>query len=131
MSPEQKAAFMARIRGEEAMGVVNRITHVIAVASGKGGVGKSSVAALLAIALGRDGFRVGILDADITGPSIPKIFGVSHTWQLPHGEGGRGVDLQCPQCDSRNIHREDKASNGGRHGRHQHATAGDSEKSES
>jgi Mrp family chromosome partitioning ATPase len=44
--------------------------------SGKGGVGKSSVAALLAVALRREGKRVGVLDADITGPSIPKMFGL-------------------------------------------------------
>ncbi|MGB9805112.1 Mrp/NBP35 family ATP-binding protein, partial [Desulfofundulus sp.] len=52
------------------------IKQVIAVMSGKGGVGKSSVSSLLAIALARRGRRVGILDADITGPSIPKLFGL-------------------------------------------------------
>jgi len=52
------------------------IHNIIAVASGKGGVGKSSVAALLAVELVRRGFKVGILDADITGPSIPKLFGL-------------------------------------------------------
>ncbi|MCS5694745.1 Mrp/NBP35 family ATP-binding protein [Desulfofundulus thermocisternus] len=52
------------------------IKRVVAVVSGKGGVGKSSVSALLAVALARRGNRVGILDADITGPSIPKLFGV-------------------------------------------------------
>ena len=57
---------------------VNEIENVIAVMSGKGGVGKSLVAALLGIALARDGKEVGILDADITGPSIPKMFGLSH-----------------------------------------------------
>ena len=46
--------------------------------SGKGGVGKSSVAGLLAAALRREGFEVGVLDADITGPSIPKMFGIHH-----------------------------------------------------
>ncbi len=53
------------------------IKKVIAVGSGKGGVGKSSIASLLAVALAKDGNKVGILDADITGPSIPKLMGVS------------------------------------------------------
>jgi len=56
---------------------VNDVSHVIAVMSGKGGVGKSLVAALLSIALARQGKEIGILDADITGPSIPKMFGMS------------------------------------------------------
>jgi Mrp family chromosome partitioning ATPase/NifU-like protein involved in Fe-S cluster formation len=54
----------------------NHIQHVIAVMSGKGGVGKSFVTGLLACSLAREGYAVGILDADITGPSIPLIFGV-------------------------------------------------------
>ena len=52
------------------------IKHVIAVMSGKGGVGKSLVAGLLAVGLKRRGFNVGVLDGDITGPSIPRMFGV-------------------------------------------------------
>jgi hydrogenase maturation protease len=56
---------------------VNDIGYVIAVMSGKGGVGKSLVSALLSIALARQGKEVGILDADVTGPSIPKMFGLS------------------------------------------------------
>jgi len=55
---------------------MNRIKHVIAVMSGKGGVGKSTVTALLAAAIRKKGLKVGILDADITGPSIPKLFGI-------------------------------------------------------
>jgi hydrogenase maturation protease len=56
---------------------INEIRHVIAIMSGKGGVGKSLVASLTAIALKRQGYEVGILDADITGPSIPKMFGIT------------------------------------------------------
>ncbi len=50
--------------------VVNKVSHVIAVLSGKGGVGKSSVAGLLAVALRHRGLRIGVLDADITGPPV-------------------------------------------------------------
>jgi Mrp family chromosome partitioning ATPase len=52
------------------------VKHVIGVVSGKGGVGKSSVTAGMAVAMRRKGYRVAVLDADITGPSIPKLFGV-------------------------------------------------------
>ncbi|MDP2871893.1 MAG: Mrp/NBP35 family ATP-binding protein [Bacillota bacterium] len=61
--------------------------HVIAVMSGKGGVGKSSVAALLAVALRRAGRDVGVLDADITGPSIPRLFGLRGRPRAAQGEG--------------------------------------------
>jgi hydrogenase maturation protease len=56
---------------------LNQIQHVIAVMSGKGGVGKSLVAGLLATAFAREGKTVGVLDADITGASIPKMFGLN------------------------------------------------------
>ena len=52
------------------------VKKVIAVVSGKGGVGKSFVTSLLAVALANKGYHVGIMDADVTGPSIPKAFGV-------------------------------------------------------
>lgn len=55
---------------------LNNINKKIAVLSGKGGVGKSLVTSLLSVAMKRKGYQVGILDADITGPSIPKIFGI-------------------------------------------------------
>jgi Mrp family chromosome partitioning ATPase len=56
---------------------LNDIRSVVAVMSGKGGVGKSLVTGLIGIALARRGYDVGILDADITGPSIPRMFGIS------------------------------------------------------
>lgn len=55
----------------------SHIGRTIAVMSGKGGVGKSTVSALMAVSLAKEGLRVGLLDADITGPSIPKLFGIS------------------------------------------------------
>ena len=63
-------------KGTNTMTAQAGIKNVIAVMSGKGGVGKSLVAGLLAVGLRRHGFRVGILDGDITGPSIPRMFGV-------------------------------------------------------
>lgn len=59
------------------LGCFNDIKRVIAVVSGKGGVGKSSVSALIAANLTTRGFKVGVLDADITGPSIPRAFGLT------------------------------------------------------
>ena len=63
----------------------SNIRHVVGVCSGKGGVGKSLVCGILAVELARRGARVGVLDADITGPSIPKMLGLS-------GQRARGVD---------------------------------------
>jgi len=60
----------------EAPNAASDIKHVIGVVSGKGGVGKSFVTASLAVEMANRGFKVGIMDADITGPSIPKMFGV-------------------------------------------------------
>ena len=54
----------------------SNVGHIIGVCSGKGGVGKSLVTTMLAISMARKGYRVGILDADVTGPSIPKAFGL-------------------------------------------------------
>ncbi|MBS7654832.1 P-loop NTPase, partial [Candidatus Bathyarchaeota archaeon] len=56
---------------------MRKIRHKVAIISGKGGVGKTTVAVNLAIAFALNGYRVGILDADIHGPSIPKMLGLS------------------------------------------------------
>lgn len=60
---------------QEPMNAYSDVKHVIGVVSGKGGVGKSFVTASLAAQMAKAGYKVGILDADITGPSIPKMFG--------------------------------------------------------
>ena len=57
------------------------VKKVVAVSSGKGGVGKSSVTCLLAVMMARRGYKVGVLDADITGPSIPRAFGLTQKAQ--------------------------------------------------
>ena len=69
-APQQPQDFTAPLHE------LSSVKHVIGVVSGKGGVGKSSVTSLMAITMARKGYKVGILDADITGPSIPKMFGI-------------------------------------------------------
>ena len=65
-----------RARQKETVDRMTRIKHKIVIGSGKGGVGKSTVTVNLAAALQSRGFKVGILDADITGPNIPKLLGI-------------------------------------------------------
>lgn len=75
MTDEERKAIFGESQEGSATGY-NHVKRVIAVMSGKGGVGKSLVTGLLATVLVQAGYKVGILDADITGPSIPKIFGL-------------------------------------------------------
>ncbi len=89
MTPEEEEAIRrefenARSQGQPVqeepsfeMNQFSKIHHVVGVISGKGGVGKSLVTGIIARELARKGMRVGVLDADITGPSIPRMFGLS------------------------------------------------------
>lgn len=72
---------------------LSKVKHIIAVASGKGGVGKSTVAANLAIALARANQRVGLIDADIYGPSVPMMFGTSDERPAAFEKDGKTVML--------------------------------------
>jgi ATP-binding protein involved in chromosome partitioning len=85
MTAEERSGLMAvarkRARENSHPTMVSPLTRVIAVGSGKGGVGKSSIAVNLAVALQRAGFAVGLLDADIWGFSVPRMLGVSERLQ--------------------------------------------------
>lgn len=81
MTPEQRQALRSQLRGGAGDPVIpfaqpGSLTRVLAIASGKGGVGKSSVTANLAAAMAADGLNVGVVDADIYGFSIPRMLGV-------------------------------------------------------
>jgi len=91
---ERKAVFGHSAPSLPKLNDFSRIGQTIAVMSGKGGVGKSLVTASLAVSLARQGKKVGILDADLTGPSIPKLFG------LPSG-GVRGSEMGILPANTR------------------------------
>ena len=69
----------------------SKVKRVIGVVSGKGGVGKSLVTSMLAVTMQRRGFQTAILDADITGPSIPKAFGCLGGVHLEFGQRSAGI----------------------------------------
>ncbi len=77
LSPQEKAALRETLgRGSMPSGALAQVKNVICIGSGKGGVGKSTLTSNLAVALAADGMRVGILDADVWGYSIPRMFGL-------------------------------------------------------
>jgi len=88
---EVEIHMSAKVRSPKPVVIdTNQFKHVIAVGSGKGGVGKSTVSVNLAVALAQDGAKVGLLDADIYGPNIPRMLGID---RLPDNEGVGKIPL--------------------------------------
>ena len=79
------------IKVKEEETALSKVKHIVAVASGKGGVGKSTVAANLAVALARANQRVGLIDADIYGPSVPMMFGLEGEQPACFDRDGKAV----------------------------------------
>lgn len=87
--------FTATVKGKQTGGAIGlTVQNVIAVGSGKGGVGKSTIAASLAVGLQLCGAKVGLMDADIYGPSIPHLLGVNHRPEIVEETGPGGQTIQ-------------------------------------
>lgn len=91
-----KVNMKSRVRKSmPAINESNHFGHVIAVGSGKGGVGKSTIAVVLATALSDSGARVGLLDADIYGPNIPRMLGIDSLPETPEGQKIKPAEVNC------------------------------------
>ena len=88
-APQSSAAAQPAQRGAAAAPALDGVRALVAVASGKGGVGKSTTAVNLAVALHRIGLKVGLMDSDIYGPSIPRMLGISGR---PNSPDGRSIE---------------------------------------
>ena len=106
--PDLKPHAKAKPKGPQKVPGVN---HIIAIASGKGGVGKSTVSSNLACALAAEGRRVGLLDADVYGPSQPRMLGVSGRPSSPDGKN-HPSDAK-PWCNN-DVYRPDDKRRSGR-----------------
>ncbi len=93
--PKVAVSFCSDIKGKNTGGAIGlRVRNVVAVGSGKGGVGKSTIAATLAYGLKLSGSRVGLMDADVYGPSIPHLVGVKGQPGMVEKEGPNGQMIQ-------------------------------------
>ena len=92
-APAKEAANSNEIKGKAIPGIKN----IVAIASGKGGVGKSTVTSNLAVTLSKMGFKVGVLDADIYGPSVPIMFDVANERLATHAQNIKAAHrlLEC------------------------------------